>query len=418
MSKFGRWSRIGRRRRPSWRRASLPWSTLVGVAPALAFALTSCSPEPPPPTPLQDHPVWTDAQAWRLGPVLARIGGLIDDDEDAAFHGIRALTRLDADHIAVGDASGTVRIFDLEGHLTKTLGGPGGGPAEFEILDLVAVGPGDTLWVGDGLRERMVAFSREGKYLADYSLVGAPSYYGSRIVGLLPGGDPVVRGLRMMRSSAPDIEGPLSPNFLEWYRYRRTEGEVIQLARGPWREEWGIRWHDQPYEGEVIFGARSHAAVLRGALVVARVPDSFVLERRDTLGTAQGSFGRTYEVRRPAPEDRKRYVERRVEAASSDGQAQDWRSYFDAIPTRAAYPAIGGLLTDRSGNLWVRETGPPSPASVGWSVFDGKDRWLGEVTLPGELEPLEIGDDYVLSVKRDELDVESVVLYRLEKGEH
>lgn len=399
----------------SSRRSSLPRTISAGIAPALAFALTSCSPDPPPPTPLQDHPVWADTQAWRLGPELARIGGLIDDDEDAAFHGIRALTRIDADHIAVGDASRTVRIFDLGGHLTHTLGGPGGGPAEFEILDLVAMGPGDTLWVGDGLRERMVAFSREGEYLADYPFVGAPSYYGSRIVGLLPGGDPVVRGLRIVRSSAPNTEGPLPPNFLEWYRYRRTDGAVIRLGRGPWREEWGIRWHDQPYEGEVIFGARSHAAVLRGALAVARVPDGFLLERRDTLGTAQGSFGRTYEPRRPSPEDRERYVERRVEAASSAVQAQDWRLYFDAIPTREAYPAIGGLLSDRSGNLWVREAGPPSAASVRWSVFDGEDRWLGELTLPGVLEPLEIGEDYVLGVARDELGVESVVLYRLEK---
>jgi hypothetical protein len=42
--------------------------------------------------------------------------------------------------------------------------------------------------------------------------------------------------------------------------------------------------------------------------------------------------------------------------------------------------------------------------------------WLGEVALPSTLGVTEIGEDYVLGTWRDEMDVEYVRMYSLDRG--
>ena len=50
-------------------------------------------------------------------------------------------------------------------------------------------------------------------------------------------------------------------------------------------------------------------------------------------------------------------------------------------------------------------------------MFDPEGRLLGSVQMPERFRPTHIGADFVLGVARDEMDVERVRLYTLEKGE-
>ena len=78
-------------------------------------------------------------------------------------------------------------------------------------------------------------------------------------------------------------------------------------------------------------------------------------------------------------------------------------------------PAYGDILLDRSGNLWVQRTREGSPSEHEYLVFDPGGILLGSVELPS-IRVLEIGEDYVLGVHRDELEVEYLHLYPLTKG--
>jgi len=83
--------------------------------------------------------------------------------------------------------------------------------------------------------------------------------------------------------------------------------------------------------------------------------------------------------------------------------------------TRAAYSA---LRVDATGAVWLR-TGrhlPPTDASPEWTVFSHAGVLLGTFTLPDRFEPFQFGGDYVLGVWRDELDVEFVRVYGLERS--
>jgi len=49
-------------------------------------------------------------------------------------------------------------------------------------------------------------------------------------------------------------------------------------------------------------------------------------------------------------------------------------------------------------------------------VFDREGVFVARVHMPPRLNILEVGDDYVLGLARDDIDVEHVRLYRLEKS--
>jgi hypothetical protein len=51
-----------------------------------------------------------------------------------------------------------------------------------------------------------------------------------------------------------------------------------------------------------------------------------------------------------------------------------------------------------------------------WEVFDPAGAWLGTLSTPARFSVLEIGRDYVLGVRRDDLDVEHVQVLRLRRG--
>jgi hypothetical protein len=51
-----------------------------------------------------------------------------------------------------------------------------------------------------------------------------------------------------------------------------------------------------------------------------------------------------------------------------------------------------------------------------WSVFDSSGAYLGTIALPAGFELHQVGKDFVLGVTRNELDVQVVELYSLDRG--
>jgi hypothetical protein len=85
------------------------------------------------------------------------------------------------------------------------------------------------------------------------------------------------------------------------------------------------------------------------------------------------------------------------------------------------------LRVDRTGHLWVRNTHPRYdrnytsfrvrfPFGWTWDVFDPEGRWLTTLTLPSSFRVHDIGEDYILGVWKDDMDVEYVRMYALDRG--
>jgi hypothetical protein len=85
-----------------------------------------------------------------------------------------------------------------------------------------------------------------------------------------------------------------------------------------------------------------------------------------------------------------------------------------AVPLPDLLPAHEQILVDRLGKVWMAEY-VVLDEKPRWSVFDPSGRWLGEVAMPARGRITDIGDDYLVGVWRDDLDVETVRMYRLDK---
>jgi hypothetical protein len=88
------------------------------------------------------------------------------------------------------------------------------------------------------------------------------------------------------------------------------------------------------------------------------------------------------------------------------------------VDTSQPFPLFTGARGDGQGGVWLSgfptDVAGPSEGPAHWSVIAPDGRWLGSVTLPDRFRLLDVSADRVLGVLRDELDVESVAVFRVQ----
>ena len=90
---------------------------------------------------------------------------------------------------------------------------------------------------------------------------------------------------------------------------------------------------------------------------------------------------------------------------------------LEALPLPVSFPAISAIEVDLLGNLWVREYNLPEDGDRAlWTVFDPEGVAMGFVETPPGLIIYEIGEDYILGKTEDELRVEYVQLWGLDRS--
>ncbi len=91
------------------------------------------------------------------------------------------------------------------------------------------------------------------------------------------------------------------------------------------------------------------------------------------------------------------------------------RAAVEALPPPDTSLPLRFLRVTPRGRIWVMQRRPPSDSALAVEVYGLDGRHLARVELPPRFELHEIGEDYVLGRYRDELDVNYVRLYALEK---
>ena len=101
--------------------------------------------------------------------------------------------------------------------------------------------------------------------------------------------------------------------------------------------------------------------------------------------------------------------------AVDEAQAREIRQGIEEMPIPDVLPAFASLHSDRVDHLWVeRSRGPEDPLPT-FDIFSPEGALVGLASLPADLSVLEIGDDYLLGLFRDELEVEYLRLYLLRR---
>jgi len=131
---------------------------------------------------------------------------------------------------------------------------------------------------------------------------------------------------------------------------------------------------------------------------------------------------RDHVLRSPTEADREPFVEEQLSlfegADIPEFVVQAARQEFETVPMAEFFPAFASVLGDATGHLWVEEYESPREDRPGtqWTVFDPEGHALGFVETPDGLEIYEIGEDYILGRVNDELGVESIQFWPLDRS--
>lgn len=354
---------------------------------------------------------WPAGREWRV-PAPPRLEiGVIEGDPAYQLFRVTGATRLRDGRIVVANGgTSQLRVYDAEGRFVGEAGGAGEGPGEFRALWGIWPYRGDSLLAWDG-RLRRVSIYDGSVQFGRSARLERPGF-NPRMLGAFPDGSVVTFDEQL---EVPDA-GPRE-QYGVFARHGPEGAFLDSIARYPTYTTVPVKSPDgsDGFISVETFGARTAAAVAPAKFVVGTARD---YELR--VHSPGGLLVRLIRWRGPdrtvRAEDVAKYREEILESARNVDELRLRRAEIEQTPVASEFPAHRLLHVDRSGNLWVESY--PRPGESGprtWTVFDAAGRMLGDVALPERLWIFEIGEDYVLGVERDELDVEHVRLYSLVK---
>ncbi len=354
---------------------------------------------------------------WQVDSVPLLSIGALEGEDPYLLHQVRdAMTLSDGRIVVANRGSHELRVFDGSGVHLATWGGSGEGPGEFNSLVAVAGWQGDSVIAWYSQRERLSVFDRDGNF-GRTMIPGDPgdgrdtpeevSADGTILVSRLgPGGGTLADGLRRGERlyevanaegvlTAPLEASPGSESYLS------TSGNMMRMMTLP-------------------FFRSARTTVWAGRFVVAP-NDSYEIRAFGPNGALDLVVRREHALVVPTPAHLDAYVERQAAARPPEERAERRRSLSEQlaeVPMPETFPAFDQILADALGNLWVREYDLPGEERTNplWTVFNVDGRVLGFTETPAGLQIYEIGDDYVLGRATDDLGVEYVQMWSLERA--
>lgn len=369
-------------------------------------------------------PVWGDAPAWRLAPEPEVVIGRAEGDPAYLLAQARGARRLSDGRIVVLDAGASeLRVYGPDGRHSHDIGREGEGPGEFQRLHHLYV-LGDTLiayelwpptvsWFtpdGSLIRTARIPNRPEGEVWRNLLLYGFTDRYG------IAESSPDVFAADF-RDGVNRLPRPLWRFALDGSSAERigtVPGDEMVLTR----TERGVRMTTY------AFGHYTNVAT-SGRFVYVAPTDAYAIRVHDEAGELRRIVRKGPTPRAVDPGAFDEWVECRLEWLDPDPEERaEVEANTRSLQHGAVMPAFRSVTADAEGNLWVEAFDGCLHRQGTFEIFDRSGRWLGAVELPpglarsgpGPFEPwLEIGADYVLGVWRDELDIDQVRLYRIEK---
>ena len=376
------------------------------------------------------QPLWSPGEAWTVEdePVLEI--GTVTGAPEYQFTEVVAAVRLSNGDIVVADRGASeLRRYDATGSFQWASGRFGEGPGEFESLDFLDATPGDSLVTYDSSLMRAQLFDSRGRLVRTLR-VSAPAGEATRLGSVSDKAVGVVQGRLIVRFI--DLTDRTVSGIVRWPNERVVsvdlgtgETRSLLVVPGPeavveWLEDGGYR------HGSYTFGKMPEYGSAADRLAVI---DTEAYHVR-LVSPVDGSIERI--VRRDvAPQE----VTDAVFEAHLDGivgmvsdlpreRVEQIRRMWRDRPTAPELPVLRSIHVDATGHLWVAPYYVAGAEPPPFEIHAPDGTWLGSVALPPGLERafvqyqapyMEIGEDHVLGVWKDELDVQYVRVYRIDK---
>jgi len=336
--------------------------------------------------------------------------GLVEGDAALQFSNVvgAVVTSSGTLVVANGD-SNELQFIDGDGSFLKSVGRTGEGPGEFAGLSGLTR-RGDSLIVSDGRLGRISVFHETGDFVRA-TPPGAPFF------GMLGAGEGVSYAVAERRELTPGTAAR-AKGFL--IRHALTGERIDTISDFLLNENWLDP--DVPGFSSRVFGKVVMTAFGSDRVLVADNTEAGVREVERT-GRVRRHIRRTGGGRAVTDVDVQRYID--VFGARYEG-APAAAIEFRVGPIRnqpppATMPAVGRselvrsrlpwILIDQLDQVWTLDylAFPDDPAT--WSVYDTSGRLLTSVRVPDRFEITYVGEDRIVGLWRDELDVEYIRVY-------
>ncbi|HEX6038303.1 hypothetical protein [Longimicrobium sp.] len=308
--------------------------------------------------------------------------------------------------VYAGDGLQRVLVLDGRGRLVREFGRMGGGPGEFQSIGNVHLLPGDSLFVYDGLAHRATVYRPGSDRVAYTTLFPEPGYsfpmdiepwrdgsvigHFRRINGDVPIAgqrrDDVIRLLNRDGSIQRDTVITVIEPEVQEVRTDRGEGFFLPY----WARQTLVRWDAQ-------------------GNIYTLWTDSARVHVYDVSGQERRSIPIRLDTQRLPLTDAT------IDSVAQQNATQD-------IPARAltrafrsrweTWPLVENMLVDDRSRVWIQPV-THTPESR-WIAFDTTGKQVATLRLPRGVQPRLIQADRIYTVSSDSLDVQSLVVYRLE----
>ncbi len=362
-------------------------------------------------------PVSTAGNAWRIADRPTIDIGVVSGEAAYEFFRPLGAVRLSDGRIVVANR-GTfeLRYFDKGGKHLVTAGGEGGGPGEMMDMSWFSRTVGDSMVVYDRRNHRLSVFDPQGVY--DHSVRLQTSEF-PFMKGRLDDGSYVGHIWRGRRRGAPPIPLGRGTDSLWVVRYGAdgemldTLGTYLRRVRHASTMDW--RGRSQRFPVAVPFTPTT-ATSTSGEFIFTGTTNVYEIVAQAADGRVSRLVRKVHTKLPVRQADTESFMDSLRILAMENPEMQLVVAMLDITPPQDSMPSYEGFSVDREGNIWVADTRRPNTPTPSWNVFDREGIWLGHVEGPTGFRVTDIGGDYLLGLWRDEVEVEHVMLYALEKG--
>ena len=351
---------------------------------------------------------------WHIGTEPAVSIGEREGEGPYLLHRARdAFTMPDGRIVVANTGSHELRVFDASGIHVATWGRRGEGPGEFNPLLQVHPWRGDSLLALYSPAHHLSVLDSEGNVGRAFSLERDDSFF--QVEAVLPVGAIVSSDL-LPRSLADGLSRPE-----ETYRVKDAEGDMLSLLGSFPGTEWFNSWSGSRGWGVEIPHAHRISTFAWGDLVAIAPNDTYEVRVFGLDGTLKRIVRRDHDLVVSTAAHIDAEIEERVARRPEEERAErrrELREDFQQIPLPETFPAFAAATADLVDHLWVREYELPGEGGTNpvWTVFDPGGHILGFVETPAGLDIHEIGEDYILGLATDELGVEYIQVWSLERS--
>jgi hypothetical protein len=337
------------------------------------------------------------------------IGGAEPDDVNL-FEVNGAIRFADGRIVLANNGSQELVFFGKEGDVITRTGGTGGGPGEFSAISWIAATPDDSIVAWDARQDRLSVFTADGTYTRTFRLNPHEGAGRVRVRGMMEDGTLIVAASnigdlppsgvirpdeRVMRY---DLDGEFTSDlgtFPSQAFYLQATREAVSIFPATFSRSTSY----DAGNGHVYAGNNDHSEVH----LMSMDGDLITIVRLEL------------EPVQVTPMLLSAYQSRTAAGAPTAQARQQITEAFNQIPVPETLPAYGRILMDEEGFLWVEQYTPHPADPKKAMVFDAEGVALGSLELPGSFTVHQIGTDFILGLWRDDLDVEHVLMYDLNR---